>query len=412
MDPGQCRGLVGAEEKPVRIGFDVSQTGTGKAGCGYAADSLIRELAAIDETNEYVLYPTFGDAYLDPEGPEATLRIDHPNFSVGPVSRSQRQARELWRHPGEDFEKKLGAPDVIHSFNFFCPVGLKHARLIYTLHDLAFLRHPEWTTEHNRQLCFEGVFDAALHADFVLAVSEHSRRHFLDIFPHYPEERTGVVYWASRFQDSDSVPVERPPSLSGLEDDGFLLFVGTLEPRKNPLRLLRSYARYAEAAAEPLPLTLAGGNGWLLDDFDHLVESSGISHLVRRLGYVDDRELRWLYRNCRAFLYPSLFEGFGLPVVEAASQGAAVVTSIASSLPEVIGDDGALLIDPTDEDELTRAIETVAGDPEVCSRLREQAPAAAARFSWRRAAEEVLAIYEQTTATEEYRGAGEILFKP
>jgi len=383
----------------MRIGFDVSQTGTGKAGCGYVSDCLIRELAAIDQRNEYVLYPTFGDAYLDPEGPEATRRIDRPDFRVGPACTTRSQARELWRRSGDSLEQALGSPDVVHSLNFFCPTGLQRARLVYTLHDLAFLRHPEWTTEHNRQLCFEGVFDAGLHADFVIADSEHSRRHFLDTFPHYPAERTRVVYLASRFPESDD-EIQRPASLSGLEGDGFLLFVGTLEPRKNPLRLLRAYARYATAAADPLPLALAGGSGWLMDDFDRLVETADLSRLVRRLGYVDDRELRWLYRHCRAFLYPSLFEGFGLPVVEALSQGAAVVTSSTSSLPEVTGDDGAILVDPDDEDELLRAIETVTDDPDVRARLREKAPRVAARFSWRRTAEEVLAVYEEVLAAE------------
>ncbi len=389
----------------MRIGFDVSQTGTGKAGCGYAADCLIQELAAIDGRNEYILYPTFGDAYQDPEGPQATRRIDRPNFRTGPACTSRRQARELWRRPRDTFEEELGAPDVIHAHNFFCPTGLKQARLIYTLHDLAFLRHPEWTTEHNRQLCFEGVFDASLHADFVLAVSEYSRRHFLDTFPHYPVERTGVVYRASRFRSERSAaPIERPASLSRLDKDRFLLFVGTLEPRKNPLRLLRAYARYAAAATDPLPLALAGGSGWLVDGFDRLVETSNLSSRILRLGYVDDRELQWLYRSCRAFVYPSLFEGFGLPVVEALSQGAAVVTSKTSSLPEVTGDDAAILIDPTDEDELLRAIEKITGETEVRDRLRERAPEAAARFSWSRTAAEVLAIYERVAATEKHAG--------
>jgi len=372
----------------MRIGFDVSQTGARMAGCGQVADRLIVELAELSRDDEFLLYPTFGDHYWDPDWAHATRTIDRPNVRRGLAHATHAEAQAFWTQPSGDFECQLGEPDVVHSHNFFCPVGLKKARLVYTVHDLSFLVHPEWSTESNRQACFRGVFDASLYADRVVAVSEHSRRHFLETFPHVPEEKTAVMPLASRFGDG---PVARPEALADLSEDEFLLSVGTLEPRKNPQRLLRAYAAYAQRRSDPRPLVLAGGQGWKTD-LEQEIAALGIEPHVHLRGFVDDDALAWLYRSCRAFLYPSLFEGFGLPVVEALSQGAAVLTSRATSLPEVAGD-AAVLVDPTDEGELSEAIETLSEDDGARDALRGRAKAQASRFSWRKTAEDLLDLY-------------------
>ena len=183
----------------MRIGFDISQTGCGKAGCGYFADSMIQQLARIDLENEYILYPTFGNFFWDPEWRTSTRRIDHPRFRRAEGHTTLDKARAFWSNPPEDVETSLGKPDIVHSNNFFCPHGLESARLVYTLYDLSFLDHPEWHTEENRLGCFEGVFNASLYADMIVSISEHSRRHFLEMFPHFPPERIVVVHLASRF---------------------------------------------------------------------------------------------------------------------------------------------------------------------------------------------------------------------
>ena len=156
----------------MRIGFDVSQTGRLKAGCGYFADSLIRHLVSSDTQNTYVFYPTFGDVYWDPDWPTATYQIDQPNCQRGLGHDTHEATRLFWRNPAPDFETQLGNPDVIHANNFFCPLRLQTARLVYTLHDLGFVEYPEWTTEANRLGCFTGVFHASLYADVIIAVSQ------------------------------------------------------------------------------------------------------------------------------------------------------------------------------------------------------------------------------------------------
>ena len=183
----------------MKIGFDISQTGQHKAGCGFLAYSLIRALAEVDHKNEYIQYPTFGDFYFDPEWKKSVKFVQQRNFQIGLGHEKFEQAKAFWAYPTADFETKLGSPDIIQSNNFFCPVGFKKTKLVYFLHDLIFLQEPDLTTEVNRIGCFQGVFRANLYADFVIANSNYSREKFLEYFPHYPEEKVEVVHLASRF---------------------------------------------------------------------------------------------------------------------------------------------------------------------------------------------------------------------
>jgi len=270
------------------------------------------------------------------------------------------------------------------------PLG--RAKLVYTLYDLSFLIHPEFTSEENRLVCFEGVFNAACYADFIVAISDYSRASFLETFPHYPADRIRVVPLGSRF--SFLPETVRGAAVEGLAPHRFWLVVGTLEPRKNLRRLLRAYAAFIRENGEALPLVLAGGKGWLEEDLEEFIDALGIRESVRVLGYVGDDALIWLYRNCRAFLYPSLYEGFGLPVLEAMSLGAAVVTSKTTSLPEVAGD-AALYVDPWKEEDMVATLRRLLRDEECRMELKKRAKSQAGKFSWERCAAQVLEIYQE-----------------
>jgi glycosyltransferase involved in cell wall biosynthesis len=379
----------------MKIGFDISQTGNGKAGCGYFADSLVHALAQLDSENEYLLYQSFGDFFWDPQSPESATCIEGPRFSVVHLHPTFEEARTFWSMKSEEIENRLGQPDIVHSNNFFCPKGLRNARLVYTLYDLSFLEHPEWHTEENRLGCFNGVFEASLSADLIIAISEYSRRHFLQVFPHFPQERIEVVHLASRF----SAPRERPcpTNLPDLEPQGFWLNVGTIEPRKNQLRLLKAYSALKASGAKTMPLVMAGGYGWLMDDFKRSLLELGLAGDVRVLGYVDDSTLQWLYENCFALVYPSLFEGFGLPVLEAMSLGAPVIASELTSIPEIIGDAG-LLVDPLSEKSISSAMQRLLMEEGLRDRLKSEGMQRAKCFSWENAARSVLRLYSSLLA--------------
>lgn len=389
----------------MKIGFDISQTGNDKAGCGYFADSLIQALTELGSNNEYLLYPHFGTTFWDPEAERTTRRIHRPNVSRKLIGKDFQSSMRFWHNLPPDFEEKLGHPDIIHVNNYSCPQGLKQARLIYTLYDLNFLEYPELTTEENRHKCFEGVFAASIHADFVVSISHYSQEKFLDVYPHYPAERTRVVHLGSRFSIEQDVE-RQSESLKALTPGEFWLAVGTLEPRKNLRRLLQAFALYKVRSTFKYPIALAGGKGWLEESLEDFIRELGLSDSVRMLGYVTNEELAWLYRNCFCFVYPSLYEGFGLPVLEAMSLGAAVIASNTTSLPEVAGD-AAHYIDPFDEQDIAGAFDKLGRESGYRQGLKQRAVIQARKFSWEKSAAEVLKIYKEVMHLPKFERGGE-----
>jgi glycosyltransferase involved in cell wall biosynthesis len=272
------------------------------------------------------------------------------------------------------------------------------------LYDLSFAVEPAWTTETNRLGCFDGVFRSAMAADWVVAISEASRADYLDMFPHFPEDRIRVIYPCSRFADS-SAQGKRPNALDDMPAESYWLSVGTIEPRKNQRRLVEAYARYLALGGVPMPLVLAGGKGWLMEDFQEHLRAFGIDARVVMTGYISDDELIWLYRNCYANLYSSLFEGFGLPVLEGMQFGAATLASNTTSIPEVAGD-AAILLNPEDIDGWAHAMLRLAANRMQRDHLRDAAIKQAARFSWKDSANQLLKLYDEAVASPKRSGWG------
>ena len=374
----------------MHIGFDVSQTGSQKAGCGYYADALIKAMTAVAPQNRYSLFPSFGDFFFD-----AQMPILNPyrgaQVQYGPRHLTRESARNFWNEAA--LEKAIGQPDIIHCNNFWAPVQITSSRVIYTIYDLGFATDAAWTTEANRVGCFDGVFRSSVAADWVIAISENSRTHYLAMFPHFPGDRVRVVYPCSRF--TDLTREGSPPAvMKDYRADQFWLSVGTIEPRKNQRLLAKAYARYLEAGGRPMPLVLAGGKGWMMEDFQGYLAELGILDQVKLPGYVTDDEMIWLYRNCYANLYPSVFEGFGLPVLEGMQFGAATLSSNATSMPEVAGD-AAILISPHDSEAWTQNMLELASNAEKQRKLSAAARQQARRFNWQNSATSVLGIYRE-----------------
>jgi len=377
----------------MHIGFDISQTGSGKAGCGYFAHALIENLTRLAPEHSYSLFPSFGDFYFDARMP---LRSPYSGRDVhyGPRHLSRESARAFW--VGANVENELKTPDVVHSNNFWCPTQFTCSRLIYTFYDMGFAVEPAWTTDANRVGCFDGVFRSTVAADWVVAISEASRDHYLRVFPHFPKDRIRVIYPCSRFADSTLQGV-RPDALKDVSPGQFWLSVGTIEPRKNQRRLVDAYARYLALGGMPIPLVFAGGKGWLMDDFQSHLLSLGIEAQVVMTGYVTDAELIWLYRNCYGNLYPSLFEGFGLPVLEGMQFGAPTLTTHSTSIPEVAGD-AAILLDPLDTEGWAQAMLSLVTNRTARDELGAAGRKRAQQFDWRLSAEALLALYEEAVA--------------
>jgi glycosyltransferase involved in cell wall biosynthesis len=379
--------------KNTHIGFDISQTGKNKAGCGFYAHALIKNLLNIAPELNYSLYPSFGDFYFDRFMP---LTNQYKSGKYWPKHFFRQSSASFWN--SDALEVKLSNPDIIHANNFWCPSKLKTTKLIYTLYDLGFLETPQWTTEANRLGCFSGVFKASLQADWIVAISKASKNHFLNTFPYYPEDRIKVIYPCSRFTDIN-IKDTKPEILKNAKQGEFWLSVGTIEPRKNQKRLALAYAKYVSKTNNPKPLVFAGGNGWLMGDFKAQINDLGIDKHVILTGYVSDEELIWLYKNCYANLYPTLFEGFGLPVLEGMQFGAPTVSSTTSSIPEVVGD-AAKLLDPYDIDAWTDVMLDLDNNHSELEQMKSKSIIQANSFSWERSSQELLNLYAKALSED------------
>ena len=379
----------------MRIGIDARTLSGRFTGDRTYWRGLLGGLAAIDTQNEYVLYtrqPLDGD-------PPAGLG---PNFTWRQLPTPQHDA--LWMLTGWPRALKADKIDLAHTqyniplFGAPCPV-------VTTVHDLSFRVHPDLFLPKDRWILNTLVPRSMQKAACVIAVSESTRRDILRHCPGVPKEKVRVVLEAAdaRF---------RPPlggqetargvtnNLLGLDDRPYLLAVGVLQPRKNLAVLLDAFALLKLGLKiEGLPpthrLVIAGKRGWL-DDTD--AQMAALPEEVRRdivlAGYVADDDLPALYGGAEALCYPSRYEGFGLPPLEAMACGCPVLVSRSSSLPEVVGDAG-ILLPPDDSGAWAGALGKLLSAPTVLARWRERGPERAALFSWEKAASETLEVYQE-----------------
>jgi glycosyltransferase involved in cell wall biosynthesis len=285
--------------------------------------------------------------------------------------------------------------DVLHSPDFI-PPHRPSCRSVITVHDLAFLLYPHFLTKESAR--YYGHIDQAVRwTDHIIAVSESTKR---DTMQHLgvPEDKITVVYEAAnplfRPVDGDEAR-EEVRNRHGVEGP-FILFVSTIEPRKNVPTLLRAVWQLLECYKEDVRLVLAGGKGWLFQDAFAVVEELNLDSRVHFVGRVSSEDLLNLYNAAEMLAHPAFYEGFGLPPLEAMACGLPVVVANVASLPEVVGDAG-LLIDPHDADELTVAMWRILNDTSLREEMQRKGLRQAERFSWQRAARETLEIYQLAT---------------
>ncbi|MDQ3811885.1 MAG: glycosyltransferase family 4 protein [Chloroflexota bacterium] len=306
---------------------------------------------------------------------------------VGPelVQPARRIAWEQTRLPRRLAERR---PDLLHGMAYALPMAWPGASVV-TIYDLSFLLYPRAFNTVNRVYLAATTRAAARRARRVLTISEHTRRDIVRLL-NVPEERVEVTYPAAeeRFRVLPVDEVEAFRRARGLPD-AFIFAVGTLEPRKNLVGLLEAYASLPQPRP---PLYVAGGAGWHVGPIYATVGRLGLGDQVTFLGFVPEDELPLWYNAARLFAFPSLYEGFGLPVLEAMACGTPVITSNAASLPEV-GGKAAALVAPRDTAALARALQAIFDDAQVRAEMRAAGRIQATRFSWRAMADRTAAAY-------------------
>jgi glycosyltransferase involved in cell wall biosynthesis len=281
-------------------------------------------------------------------------------------------------------------PDLLHGLAYALPVGWSGPGVV-TIYDLSFLQFPHAFNLTNRIYLTAATRATARRAKRILTISEHTRR---DIVRHLsvPEQRVDVTYPAAeeRYRLLPATEVDAFRVAHGLPE-AFVFAVGTLEPRKNLVGLLRAYARLRKPR---VPLYVAGGTGWQFSPIFDTVQQLGLQDDVHFLGFVPEDALPLWYNAARLFAFPSLYEGFGLPVLEAMACGTPVITSTAASLPEVAGQ-AAVLVPPQDTDRLAQEMERVLDNPQQQMEMRAAGRIQASRFSWRVMTDQTIASYER-----------------
>jgi glycosyltransferase involved in cell wall biosynthesis len=370
----------------MRIGLDVAQTCVERHGCGWVADRIATAVGENCSGDDVMLYHQFGE-WLNWNTSDGTM-VARSNVSTPFMGSSWLSASIAWKKIEAGRSNLPGDPEIVHSFSFQAPV-VGSARLVYTVHDLSFWTHPEFTTEANRLSCQRGLLNALHRASALVFFSENSRNDFFSLLNCSDRVRA---------LPSVSIPLaSRFPDLAEAREGycaGHWLSVGALEPRKNIDLLLDAFEIYQSRSNCRRRLCLAGGKGWKSEATWKRIAELQRRGIVEHRGYVSDNELVRLYNEAFAFVFPSHYEGFGLPVLESMSQACPVICSENSSLPEV-GGETALYWDGQSAETLADSMLRLEQDEEEYLRLSKQGLERSRLFSWGKTARILRQFYER-----------------
>ena len=362
----------------MRIGVNGRFLVAKQTGVQRAAYNLIRSLVNLDQENEYFIFTGYDQ--ID------KAEWSFPNTTVVPSRiRGGETFRNLWWEQWTlpALAKKYKV-DLLH-----CPANMAplfyNGRSIVHIHDLCFIVNPKWYSFYFRHWYNFVIPRLAKKAARVVTNSNNSRNDLL-LYCSLPAEKVSTVYWAV----DDAFRAEPPPRTPG-QPENFILYVGSLEPRKNIKTLVEAFERMRDANPDlDHKLVLIGGESPLFADVSLTIKRYKDDVIFQ--GFADEASLRSYYRHASLVAYPSLYEGFGLPPLEAMASGTPVVTSMTSSIPEVVAD-AALMVGPYDIDGLAASMASILKDSNLRSRLIERGYKQVENFQWERVAKKLLAIY-------------------
>ncbi|HZJ44138.1 MAG TPA: glycosyltransferase family 1 protein [Pyrinomonadaceae bacterium] len=369
----------------MRIAIDAHSVGTKLGGNESYAINLIEALAQVDAVNDYTLFVTTAEAYdrFNQRWPNFKVRTTRPHTPL--IRIPLTLSAELRKNPVDVLHVQFTAPP-------FCPCPV-----VVSVHDLSFEHLPQTFKRRSRTQLRLTVRHSARQAARVLSLSEHGKQDIISTYGIDSQRISAIPLAAPNHfaRVTDATELQRVRHTYGIDGD-YILSVGSIQPRKNLARLVRAYALLAEKLGkENVPkLVLAGKRAWLFDETLRSLEESGVKDSVILTGYVPEKDLPPLYSGAMCFVYPSFFEGFGLPPLEAMKCGAPVIVSNTTSLPEVVGD-AAICVDPYDINAIAGALERVNTDSILREELSIKGQARARLFDWRDTALRTLDVYRQ-----------------
>lgn len=376
----------------MRIGVDARPLEFPRAGIGRYLHRLLWGLAEVAPNEEFVLWSTRWRADARdtlPAFPSGTIRHVRFPFPDRVLDWMVRTGVQM----GFAAERVLGPLDCFHHPSPLL-LPLRGTPRVITIHDLGFLRLPGMAPRTTVRTLEAGLRREAGQAACIIADSEWTKRDVVDLLG-VAADLVQVIPLAPdpAFLPLPATMLRSVLARYGVRPGEYVIFVGTIEPRKNVEGLLRAYAAWAERREREIPLlVLAGRLGWMYQDVERVLAEPRLQGLVRRLGYVPEDDLPALVGGAVACCYPSLYEGFGLPALEAMACGTPVLASNTSALPEVLGD-GAIYVDPQDVVGMAEALDRLSRDGDLREDLVRRGLARAKTFSWERTARGTLAVY-------------------
>jgi glycosyltransferase involved in cell wall biosynthesis len=371
------------------IGIDYTPAYEQGGGIGRYVRELIAALAEQDHETAYRLFVMGATKSLPP--------IPAQNFTWKPSRISPIWFARVW-HRAQipvPVEQWVGAVDLFHATDFVLPPTRRNTRTVLTVHDLSFVRAPETASPSLKAYLDRVVPRSVNRADYILADSQATKDDMIDLYHVAPEKvevlLSGVNPRFKPVRDESALAAVR--AKYGIGDAPYVFAVGTVQPRKNYERLIRALHALPDSLRE-VRLVIAGGRGWLQGPIYAAVDELGLKDRVKFIGFADDADLPALYSAARATAFPSLYEGFGLPILESQACGTPVVTAAVSSLLEVAGD-STLLVDPYSTDQIRDALVTLLTDEARRAELIARGEEQIKRFTWERAATQLQAVYQR-----------------
>lgn len=370
----------------MKIAIDLTQLPNQLTGVGFYMENLVKGLASVDNDNEYYLFLK--------RSALSAFRVDNKRFKYIAVPKYPFIIRVLWEQLILPIYLLFMRIDLLHSPHYTTPLFGWWFKRVVTFHDMTFFlfpkMHQRWKVGYFRTM----IRLSARRADRIISVSNSTTRDIINKL-RVPAVKIRTIQLAVSPEYKpglDQHRIEAVKNKYGLPAE-YILFVGTIEPRKNIIGLVRAYQALPPAIKERFSLVIVGKKGWHYKELFAEIENSSDRNRIVFPGYIPEDDLPAVYNGAVLFVYPSFYEGFGIPVLEALSCGVPTITSNISSMPEVAVDAG-LLVDPNNVEEVTRGIMLVLGEPDRAKKMVELGLKKAAAFSWQKCAQETLAIYK------------------
>lgn len=376
----------------MHIGIDATALPHQPGGAGNYIIHLIRALASLSNEYQFTIFAHHSGRDLIDSPPSSRM-----NWVLVPdKSPARRLVWEQVTFPRLVRQSRVG---LLHSLHYTRPLFLACSSVV-TFHDMTFFLYPHLHTRSKRIFFPSAIRLSARLADALIAVSENTKNDAIRLLGVPGDKITAIPHGVGEeFHPITDARLLDDIRLKFSLPQDFILNVGVVEPRKNLTLLLKSYQQLHSQGIS-LPLVIVGGLGWMYEDVFRQVESLGIKEQVYFTGYVPDHDLPIIYNLARVFVYPSIYEGFGLPPLEAMACGTPVITTAVSSMPEHVADAG-ILIPPQDENALTNALQKLINDSTLQEELSSKGPERASQFTWKRTAQETIKVYQSVLTAQQ-----------